>query len=111
MIEAYKIAVNMTLTGDAQKKMLAFSKLVEKTSKQMDTFLRMLKGIGGSFSYLKEDLTFGARALRQFDESLVKTGRDAARVKGSIDGLKRSVGGLSAGALGGGRRGGGFGRG
>ena len=105
MIEAYKIATNMTITGDAQKKMMEFLNIVEKTSVQMEKFIKLLKWTDVTFTTFGKEARMGTMAMRQFDASLISAGRDAVRARGQIDGLRNSMRSLNA--AGGGRRGGG----
>ena len=105
MIEAYKIATNMTITGDAQKKMMEFLNIVEKTSVQMEKFIKLLKLTDVTFTTFGKEARMGTMAMRQFDASLISAGRDAVRARGQIDGLRNSMRSLNA--AGGGRRGGG----
>lgn len=96
MIEAYKIAVNMTLTGDAHKKMMDFSKLIEKTALQMDKLLRHMKGLGTNFNLLKAETHSSTSAMRAFDLSLTSTARHAAQATTQVSRLTHSTRQLNA---------------
>lgn len=109
MIEAYKIATNMTITGDAQKKMMEFFNIVQKTSVEMEKFIKLLKLTDVTFNTFGKEARMGTMAIRQFDASLISAGRDAVRARGQIDGLKNSMKSLNA--AGGSRGFGGFGAG
>lgn len=105
MIEAYKIAANLTITGDAHKKMMDFYLLVEKTSKKMESLIKLLRLTGGSFGNLGREIRESSNSVRQLDISLTRIGNHSTRIRTQIDGLRRSINSLtvaSRGAGGGG---------
>ena len=91
MIEAYKIAVNMTLTGDAHKKMMEFSALVEKTSTHVEKLMKLLKGMNTTLFTLGKEVKISDRALKGFDTSLDMMGKHALTAENRINRLRTSV--------------------
>ncbi|MDE2024864.1 MAG: hypothetical protein KGJ07_00045 [Patescibacteria group bacterium] len=84
MIEAYKIAVNMTLTGDANKKLMEFSRLVDKTTKGMDKLLRSVMTLNQFFRETRNHLQAINPALKMFDRSMSTIATDMRRTNGSM---------------------------
>ena len=102
MIEAYKIAANLTITGDAQKKMMEFYTLVEKTTKKMEFLQKLLKLTGNTFGGLGREIKTTTMSMRDMDNSLTRIGNHSTRVRTQVEGLRRSVNSLSIAARGGG---------
>lgn len=84
MIEAYKIATNMTITGDANKKMLEFTKLVEKAGKSTDLLLKTLRMVDSTFKGMNRDLDKLNPNMSKLNRSLNTLGIDMRRTNQSM---------------------------
>lgn len=84
MIEAYKIATNMTITGDANKKILEFSKNIEKAYKSTDKMLRSILTLNQFLKDTRNHLQSINPALKIFDRSMSSIATDMRRTNGSM---------------------------
>lgn len=110
MIEAYKIAANLTITGDAHKKMMLFADAVKRASLSMDKLLPSLTrlnntmtGFNTRMSVTETRLSSVNAITRSLRTNLDGVASSATRAVSSLNRIR--AGGMGGGVGGGGHRG------
>ena len=91
MIEAYKIAVNMNMKGDAHKKMTQFADSVKKASDQIDKLHRLLPYINSEFANIEKRLRAINPQMKMFSRSIFGLGSESRRASSSMSYLSQSM--------------------